>query len=99
MFSNIGIKSYRKKNWRHNRIYGDRKKQKENDYIIECSLFKNKLLRRMEVMVNGDVVLCDDADGRKIFGNVFEEGIEKIWNGKLFEEHKLIYNKNFLRKK
>ena len=100
MFSNIGIKSYRKKNWRHNRIYGDRKKQKENDYIIECSLFKNKLLRRMEVMVNGDVVLCDDdADGRKIFGNVFEEGIEKIWNGKLFEEHKLIYNKNFSEEK
>ena len=54
----------------------------------------------MEVMVNGDVVLCDDdADGRKIFGNVFEEGIEKIWNGKLFEEHKLIYNKNFSEEK
>ena len=70
MFSNIGIKSYRKKNWRHNRIYGDRKKQKENDYIIECSLFKNKLLRRMEVMVNGDVVLCDDdAEGKLKFGN------------------------------
>lgn len=95
-FLSIGIQSYRKKNWRHNRIFGDRKTQKDDDFIIGCGLFKNKLLRRMEVMVDGSVVLCDDdADGRKKFGNVFTESIEEIWNGKLFNEHQLIYNHNF----
>jgi len=99
-FLSIGIQSYRKKNWRHNRIFGDRKTQQENDFIVECSLFKNKLLRRMEVMVDGSVVLCDDdADGRKKFGNVFTESLEEIWNGKLLEEHKLIYSKHFSDKK
>ena len=47
-------------------------------------------------MCDGSVVLCDDdAIGRKKFGNVFEDGIEKIWNHNLLEEHKLVFQKSF----
>jgi hypothetical protein len=47
-------------------------------------------------MVDGSVVLCDDdAEGKKTFGNVFLEGIEKIWNGSLLEYHKKIYERNY----
>ena len=50
----------------------------------------------MNVMCDGSVVLCDDdSNGRKKFGNVFEDNMAKIWNGHLLKEHKLIYNRNF----
>jgi MoaA/NifB/PqqE/SkfB family radical SAM enzyme len=54
----------------------------------------------MEVMVNGDVVLCcDDAERYRVYGNVFESSIEEIWNGPLLEEHKVIYSRQFLAEK
>ena len=47
-------------------------------------------------MLNGSVVLCNDIwEDSKNFGNVFDDGIESIWNGKLLDEHKLIYEKKF----
>ncbi len=99
-FSSIGYETYRKKKWIENRIDGKKIDQSKENFIAGCNLFQNKLLRRMEVMYDGFVVLCDDdAIGRKKFGNVFEEGIENIWNNKLFEEHKLIFSKYYSDKK
>lgn len=99
-FKDIGIKTYRKKKWVNNRIAGEKILQNSNHYIIGCNLYRNKLLRRMEVMYDGSVPLCDDdAVGRKKFGNVFEEGIEKIWNNQLLNEHKLVFNKKFSEEK
>ena len=47
-------------------------------------------------MVDGSVVLCDDdAEGKLKFGNVFEDGIEKIWNGSLLDYHKKIYDRMY----
>lgn len=99
-FTEIGISTYRKKKWINNRIDGDDYKQNEYNFITSCNLWKNKLLRRLEIMYDGSVVLCDDdAEGRKRFGNVFEKGIEYVWNNQLLEEHKLIYQKNFSENK
>jgi MoaA/NifB/PqqE/SkfB family radical SAM enzyme len=96
LFANLGFRSQIKKNWIHNRVDGISSNQTAFKYINGCKLYENKLLRRLEVMVNGDVVLCDDdAEGRKVFGNIFEEGIHKIWNGKLFNEHRLIFENKF----
>lgn len=106
-FKKIGIQTKIRKKWINNRIIGDWKITAESstqvssdNFIKSCNLYKNKLLRRIEVMVDGSVVLCDDdAEGKKIFGNVFLEGIEKIWNGKLFEYHKTIYEHNYSSQK
>ena len=100
-FKKLNIKTIKKKKWINNRIMGDwkvtshqDKKNNDNLLLSGCKLFKNKLLRRIEVMVDGSVVLCDDdAEGKLKFGNVFEEGIEKIWNGSLLDYHKKIYDK------
>jgi hypothetical protein len=106
-FKRIGIQTKIRKKWINNRIIGDWKTTAElsnqvssDNFIKSCNLYKNKLLRRIEVMVDGSVVLCDDdAEGKKSFGNVFLEGIEKIWNGKLFEYHKTIYEKKYSSQK
>jgi radical SAM protein with 4Fe4S-binding SPASM domain len=101
VFISIGFKVNIRKKWINNRIDGDWKitANSINDtsnFVIGCNLYKNKLLRRIEVMVDGSVVLCDDdAQGKLKFGNVFNDGIEKIWNGPLLEYHKKIYNKNY----
>ena len=53
----------------------------------------------MEVMVDGTGVLCcDDAEKLTNYGNVFELGIEKVWQN-LRKEHDLIYNKEYSEKK
>ena len=58
------------------------------------------MLDRMEVNLMGDVLLCcDDAFGLKKFGNVFDEGIDKIWNTSLKKEHELMFNKKYNKKK
>ncbi len=105
-FKEMGFKTTRKKKWINNRISGDWDITAETDdfkpenYVIGCNLFKNKLLRRIEIMVDGSVVLCDDdAEGKLKFGNVFEEGIEKIWNGKLLDYHRKIYYENYNKDK
>ena len=96
----MGIRAIIKDNWLENRIEGEAIQQKQDGFITGCGLWHNKLLRRLEVMVNGDVVLCDDdAEGRKVFGNVFEESIETIWNGPLRDEHRLIYDQTYSDKK
>lgn len=102
-FKKINIKTIKKKKWINNRIVGDwkitadkDKKYNDNFFLKGCKLFKNKLLRRIEIMVDGSVVLCDDdAEGKLKFGNVFEEGIEKIWNGSLLDYHKKIYDRMY----
>lgn len=100
LFARFGFRSQIKKNWIHNRVDGISRLQTENKYINGCKLYENKLLRRLEVMVNGNVVLCDDdAEGRKIFGNIFESEIYKVWNGKLLDEHKLIFKNKFTDQK
>ena len=101
IFLSIGFMVNVRKKWINNRIIGDWKItansiHHQNSFIIGCNLYRNKLLRRIEVMVDGSVVLCDDdAEGKLKFGNVFDDGIEKIWNGKLLKYHKKIYNKNY----
>ena len=100
LFSKLGFRTKVKKNWIHNRINGIAVKQSDTRFVNGCKLYENKLIRRMEVMVNGDVALCDDdAEGKKIFGNVFNEGIFKIWNGKLLEEHKNIFQNRYNKSK
>jgi sulfatase maturation enzyme AslB (radical SAM superfamily) len=66
------------------------------DYFIEgCAMNKGRIMRQMEVLVNGQVLLCcDDADGKTNYGNVFEIGIENAWKN-LQKEHTLIYDKKF----
>ena len=50
-------------------------------------------------MVDGTAVLCcDDAEKLTNYGNVFELGIEKVWQN-LRKEHELIYNKEYSEKK
>lgn len=96
-FTSFGVNAEIKSGWIHNRIGGDRKDQDADNYIIGCKLYRNKLLRRLEVMVNGDVVLCDDdAEGRKVFGNVFAQSIDEIWSGKLKTEHENIFSPQFV---
>jgi MoaA/NifB/PqqE/SkfB family radical SAM enzyme len=82
--------------WIQNRIEGEPWEQTPGHFIQGCGLYRNKILRRLEVMVNGDVVLCcNDAEARRVFGNVFEQSIDEIWNGPLLEEHRKIYAQTF----
>lgn len=86
--------------WVENRIDGDAWQQKPDKFIQGCGLYRNKILRRLEVMVNGDVTLCcNDAEGRRVFGNVFEKPIDEIWNGPLLQEHRKIYATEFSQEK
>lgn len=107
-FDILGLNYKVRKDWIHNRIVGewvkpellDKHEQDEENYIRGCILYQNKLIRRIQVMYNGNVVLCDDdAEGKLVFGNVFNEGLENIWNGSLLDYHKLIYKKEFDSKK
>jgi hypothetical protein len=95
-FHSIGVRAQIKKDWMYNRIDGKQSEQRPDHFVVGCKLYRNKLLRRMEVMVNGDVVLCDDdAEGRRTFGNVFQQSIDEIWNGKLKAEHLQIFSSKF----
>ena len=50
----------------------------EKSYMVGCAMGGGRILRQMEIMVSGQVVLCcDDADGKTNYGNVFEIGIEQ----------------------
>tara|TARA_R100000995_G_C3483046_1_gene125263 strand:- start:293 stop:1165 length:873 start_codon:yes stop_codon:yes gene_type:complete len=92
-----------KQEWMHNRL-GDGDgvwhKPKHFDitpeqYIKGCSMSKGRITREMEIMVNGDVVLCcDDADGKTHYGNVFKDGLQNCWR-QLQKEHELIYDKEY----
>ncbi len=88
-----------KTNWVENRMGdGDGDWAKPYDIIIDeknymqgCAMGGGRILRQMEILVNGQVVLCcDDADGKTNYGNVFESGIEAVWKN-LQEEHDIVY--------
>jgi len=67
----------------------------EKSYMNGCAMGGGRILRQMEILVDGQTVLCcDDADGKTNYGNVFEIGIESAWNN-LQKEHTLIYDKKY----
>ena len=96
-----------KNEWMHNRMASGDGVWTENrefpitktNYVQGCKMVFGKILRRLEVMVDGTAVLCcDDAEKLTNYGNVFELGIEKVWQN-LRKEHELIYNKEYSEKK
>ena len=91
-----------KRNWLENRLSSNDfdpdnydLKISEKQFVQGCSMVHGKILRRLEVMVDGTAVLCcDDATKQTNFGNVFEIGVEGVWKN-LTEYHKLIYSQEF----
>ena len=96
-----------KTNWVENRLGdgdGDWTKPynatiSEKSYIIGCAMGGGRILRQMEVLVDGQAVLCcDDATKKTDYGNVFQLGIENVWKN-LKQAHELIYNKEYSKEK
>ena len=96
-----------KNHWMTNRMgVGDGKwqphfdfKVNEDSFVQGCSMVVGKILRKMEILVDGTAVLCcDDAEKLTNYGNVFEIGIEKVWQN-LRKEHNLIYSKQYSKAK
>jgi sulfatase maturation enzyme AslB (radical SAM superfamily) len=99
--SKMSLKSQIKRNWMQNRIGSvGQISAEQGNYIVGCGLYRHKLLRRLEVMVNGDVVLCDDdAVGKKKFGNVFKQSIDEVWNGPVKDYHHAIFSPSYSEQK
>ena len=71
----------------------------EKNYMQGCAMGGGRILRQMEVLVDGQTVLCcDDAEGKTNYGNVFEIGIEKAWNN-LQKEHSIINDRLYRSEK
>jgi hypothetical protein len=71
----------------------------EKHFVQGCSMVFGKIFRKMEILVDGTAVLCcEDATKITNYGNVFEEGIEKVW-ANLRKEIELIYSKTFTEAK
>lgn len=71
----------------------------EKNYMQGCAMGGGRILRQMEILVDGQAVLCcDDADGKTNYGNVFELGIEKVWQN-LQKEHDIIYATEYKEEK
>ena len=71
----------------------------KNNFVQGCSMAVGKILRKMEILVDGTAVLCcEDATKKTNYGNVFELGIEKVWNN-LLKEINLIYSKKYTEAK
>jgi hypothetical protein len=96
-----------KNNWMTNRMgAGDgvwqdhfNFKVDKTNFIQGCSMAVGKILRKMEILVDGTAVLCcEDATKKTNYGNVFELGIEKVWNN-LLKEINLIYSKKYIEAK
>jgi len=96
-----------KTNWVENRMGdGDGDWTKPYDAIIDkdnymqgCAMGGGRVLRQMEILVDGQTVLCcDDAEGKTNYGNVFEIGIEQAWQN-LQKEHAIIYAKEYAENK
>ncbi len=96
-----------KTNWLNNRLGdGDGKWWSSKDYPINkdnfvqgCAMDFGKILRRLEVLVDGSAVLCcDDVDGKTNYGNVFDIGIEGVW-ANLRKAHNLIFDKMYSKDK
>ena len=106
----MGFKCSSKKDWQANRVETNKawsdKTNKQKGFVVNCGLTAKKglphrILRRVEVAYDGDVLLCcDDATKQKVFGNVFKEGLINIWNGALLKEHQILFSsENILEKK
>ena len=68
-------------------------------FMQGCAMGRGRVLRQMEILVDGKTVLCcDDADGKTNYGNVFEIGIEKAWQN-VQREHNIIYDKKYSKYK
>ena len=96
-----------KRNWVENRMGdgdGDWTKPynaviDENNYMQGCAMGSGRILRKMEVLVNGQAVLCcDDAEGKTNYGNIFEIGIEGAWKN-MQKEHEIIYAEKYSEEK
>ena len=67
----------------------------ENNYMQGCAMGSGTIMRKMEVLVNGQAVLCcDDAEGKTNYANIFEIGIEAAWKN-MQKEHRIIYDKKY----
>lgn len=96
----------KKTNWLENRLVYNKFdddgldfKISEKTFVQGCDMVHGKILRRLEVMVDGTAVLCcDDATKQTNFGNVFDIGVEGVWK-KLTEYHNLVYSKTFSDRK
>lgn len=83
----------------HSPLLLEVQEQSESKYVIGCG-WSEHLLERLEVMVDGSVVLCcDDAEKHKVLGNVFEGGIEGVWMNALRLNHNLIMSNVFSNEK
>ena len=111
-FADLGFNVRLKRDWLKNRVhYGGFSTQRlgkpdtlspieqsADGFVSGCGW--RALPTRMEVMVDGDVVLCcDEADRNKVLGNVFQDGMAEIWNGPLKHEHALIFDATFSEEK
>jgi len=71
----------------------------EKNFVQGCSMVFGKIFRKMEILVDGTAVLCcEDATKKTNYGNVFEDGVEKVWNN-LRKEIELIYSRTFTEAK
>lgn len=95
-----------KKNWLENRLVynkfnddGIQFKINENNFVKGCIMVNGKILRRLEIMVDGTAVLCcDDATKQTDFGNVFEIGIAGVWDN-LRKYHNMLYSNKWHKDK
>lgn len=71
----------------------------ENQFVKGCAMVNGKILRTLEVLVDGQAVLCcDDATGKTNFGNVFDIGIKGVWKN-VSEYHKQIFSNVYTESK
>ena len=71
----------------------------EKNFVKGCAMVFGKIFRKMEILVDGTAVLCcEDATKRTNYGNVFKDGVEKVWDN-LRQEIVLIYSKKYTEAK
>ena len=96
----------KKTNWLENRLVYNKFdddgldfKISEKQFVQGCAMVYGKILRTLEVLVNGQAVLCcDDATGQTDFGNVFDIGVSGVWKN-VSHYHQLIYDTTYNDKK
>ena len=71
----------------------------EKNFVKGCAMVYGKIFRKMEILVDGTAVLCcEDATKRTNYGNVFTDGVEKVWDN-LRQEIVLIYSRKYTEAK
>ena len=96
----------KKTNWLENRLVYNKFdddgldfKISEKQFVQGCAMVYGKILRTLEVLVDGQAVLCcDDATGQTDFGNVFDIGVSGVWKN-VSHYHQLIYDTTYNDKK